>query len=373
MADRRRGASLRLAAACLVLPLLLQGLGQHWVRMLDTCLLYVMLALGLNIVAGYAGLLDLGYVGFYAIGAYAAGLLGSSHLTEQLPRLAALFPTGLHAPWWLMLPASAALAAACGVLLGLPTLKLRGDYLAVVTLGFGEIVRLLIVNLVEPIDFTGGARGLGPIDAIRLGPVDLGRPWSLGPLQLPSVTLYSYLLLVLAAGTVRVSSCLKKSRLGRAWMAIREDEAAAAAMGLDLRRLKLAAFAIGASFGGVTGWVFGSLQVFISPEAFSLQESMLVVAIVVLGGPGQVRGVVIAALFIAGLPELLRYFVGPLQAMTDGRLDAGVMRPLIVSLAMIGTMLVRARRGSEPVSPAPGPVRSAPGSLRAARRRRARR
>ena len=361
MESQRIGAVLRLAAAFLLLPWLLQLAGQHWVRMLDTGLMYVMLGLGLNIVVGYAGLLDLGYVGFYAIGAYAAGLLGSTHLTVQLAALASWFPDGLHAPWWLMLPLSAGLAGLCGVLLGAPTLKLRGDYLAVVTLGFGEIVRLLIVNLVQPIDLTGGARGLGPIDPIRLGPLDLGRPLAIGPIELASVTLYCYGLLVLCAATVAVSVRLRQSRLGRAWMAIREDELAAGAMGLDLRGLKLAAFAIGASFGGVAGWVFGSLQVFISPEAFSLHESVFIVAIVVLGGPGRVGGVVLAALMLSGLPELLRYVVGPLQAMTGGRLDAGMMRPLLVSIAMVGTMLLRPEGLSLPFRRAPGPGRSGPG------------
>ncbi|MGM9490563.1 ABC transporter permease subunit [Ideonella sp. YS5] len=320
---------------------MLQAVGLHWVRMLDTCLLYVMLGLGMNIVVGYAGLLDLGYVAFYAVGAYAGGLLGSTHLTDHLGALGAMFPGGLHAPWWLTLPLSAALAGLGGMLLGAPTLKLRGDYLAMVTLGFGEIVRLLMVNLTDPVNLTGGARGLGPIDAIRLAGLDLGRPLSIGPWEIASVTLHGYLLLALAGLTVLVSHRLQRSRIGRAWMAIREDELAAAAMGLRLRDLKLAAFAIGASFGGVTGWVFGSLQVFISPEAFSLQESILIVAIVVLGGPGQVRGVVLAAVLLSGLPELLRYLVVPLQALSDGRLDAGVMRPLFISLAMVGTMLWR--------------------------------
>jgi len=329
--------------ALIVLPLVLQAAGHHWVRSFDTCLLYVMLALGMNIVVGYAGLLDLGYIAFYAVGAYAGGWLNSPHLIEQFPALAALFPQGLHAPWWLMLPLSALLAGLCGMLFGAPTLKLRGDYLAIVTLGFGEVVRLLMVNLTEPVNLTGGAKGLGPIDPIRIGAVDLGQPLVIGPVELASVTLYGYLLLGLTALTVLASLRLQRSRLGRAWMALREDELAAAAMGLNRRNLKLAAFGLGASFGGMTGYVFGSLQVFISPEAFSLQESIMVVAIVVLGGMGQVPGVTLAAVFLTGLPEVLRYIVGPLQAMTDGRLDAGVLRPLIVALAMVGTMLWRPR------------------------------
>lgn len=328
-------------AALLLLPLLLQAMGLHWVRTLDTCLLYVMLGLGMNIVVGYAGLLDLGYIAFYAVGAYAGALLNSPHLTEQFPALAAAFPGGLHAPWWLMLPLCAALAGLCGMLLGAPTLKLRGDYLAIVTLGFGEIVRLLVVNLTQPVNLTGGAKGIGPIAPIRLPGVDLGQPLALGPLVLAPVTLYAYLLLALATLAVVVSRRLQASRIGRAWVALREDELAAAAMGLAPSRLKLAAFGLGASFGGVTGYVFGALQVFISPEAFSLQESIFVVAIVVLGGLGQVPGVVLAAVFLTALPEALRYLVGPLQSLSDGRLDAGVLRPLCIALAMVATMLWR--------------------------------
>ncbi|MEK8034002.1 branched-chain amino acid ABC transporter permease [Ideonella sp. DXS29W] len=325
----------------LLLPLGLQAIGLHGVRVLDTCLLYVVLALGMNIVVGYAGLLDLGFIAFYAVGAYAGGLLASPHLLEQWPALLTWWPQGLHAPWWLMLPLSAALAAACGMLFGAPTLKLRGDYLAIVTLGFGEVVRLLMVNLVEPINLTGGAKGLGPIDPIRIGGLDLGRPLHIGSVAIAPVTLYAYLLLAFAAGAIAVSVRVQASRLGRAWMAMREDETAAEAMGLDVRRLKLAAFGLGAGLAGITGYVFGTWQVFISPEAFSLQESIMVVAMVVLGGPGRVPGVVIAALLLAGLPEALRYVVGPLQNWSDGRLDAGVLRPLIVAAAMVGTMLWR--------------------------------
>lgn len=349
LTDSRHGSvpvtmpRLAFALALALIPLLLQALGLHWVRIFDTCLLYVMLALGMNIVVGYAGLLDLGYIAFYAVGAYAGGLLNSPHLIEQWPALAAMFPHGMHAPWWLMLPLSAALAALCGMLFGAPTLKLRGDYLAIVTLGFGEVVRILMVNLTEPVNLTGGAKGLGPIDSIRVAGVDLGQPMAIGPVDLASVTLYGYLLLALTAGTVLASHRLQHSRIGRAWMALREDETAAAAMGLNLRNLKLTAFGLGASFGGMTGYVFGSLQVFISPEAFSLQESIMVVAIVVLGGLGQVPGVILAAVLLAGLPEVLRYVVGPLQAWSDGRLDAGVLRPMVVALAMVGTMLWRPR------------------------------
>ena len=328
-------------AALLLLPLLLQCFGDHWVRIADTCLLYIMLALGMNIVVGYAGLLDLGYVAFYAMGAYLFALLASPHLTENFVWIATMFPAGLHAPWWLAIPLAASLAAVLGILLGAPTLRLRGDYLAIVTLGFGEIVRILIVNLGHPVNITDGAKGLGPVDAISVFGLELGRPLSLGSYQLSSVTLYYYLFLALAVLTVIVCARLQHSRIGRAWMAIRDDEDAARAMGIDTRNMKLLAFGIGASFGGVTGTLFGAFQGFVSPESFSLQESVIIVAIVVFGGIGHIPGVILGATLLTALPEVLRYVAGPLQAMTDGRLDAGVVRPLLIALTMIVTMLLR--------------------------------
>jgi len=330
-----------LAVLLLLLPLVLQGMGQHWVRVADTCLLYVMLALGLNIVVGYAGLLDLGYVAFYALGAYLFALLTSPHLTDHFAGIAALFPDGLHTPWWITIPLAAALAAIVGVLLGAPTLKLRGDYLAVVTLGFGEIVRLLVINMGHPINVTNGAQGLGLIDPVRILEVDLGKPLIMAGYQLASVTLYYYLFLVLVLVSVVICQRLQDSRIGRAWMAIRDDETAARSMGINTRNLKLLAFGVGASFGGVTGAMFAAFQGFVSPEAFSLNESVLIVAMVVFGGMGHIPGVILGAVLLTALPEVLRYLVGPLQAMTDGQLDAGVMRPLLIALAMIITMLWR--------------------------------
>jgi len=338
-----RASSLIGAAALLLLPLLLQSMGNHWVRIADTCLLYVMLALGLNIVVGYAGLLDLGYVAFYAVGAYSFALLSSPHLSEHFAGIAAMFPAGLHTPWWFTLPLGAALAAGCGLLLGAPTLKLRGDYLAIVTLGFGEIVRLLMINLTEPVNITDGAKGLGRIDSIHVLGMDLGRPLAIGPWALSSVTQYYYLLLAFTVLTVVVCRRLGDSRIGRAWMAMRDDEVAAQAMGIDVRNMKLLAFGIGASFGGVAGAMFSTLQGFVSPESFSLQESVIIVAMVVFGGLGHIPGVILGALVLTALPEVLRYVVGPLQTMTDGRLDAGVLRPLLIALAMIVTMLLRPR------------------------------
>lgn len=331
------------AVALAVLPLLLQGVGQAWVRIVDVALLYILLALGLNIVVGMAGLLDLGYIAFYAVGAYLFALLASPHLTESFPALAAMYPNGMHTPIWLVIPLGAGLAALAGVLLGAPTLKLRGDYLAIVTLGFGEIIRVFMNNLDAPVNITNGPMGIDSIDPLKVGSVSLGEPWHIAGLTLQPVTLHYYLFLSMVVLAVILSSRLHDSRLGRAWIAIREDEIAAKAMGLNVRNLKLLAFGLGATFGGVSGVLFASFQGFVSPESFSLQESVMVVAMVVLGGLGHIPGVILGAFLLAALPEVLRYVAGPLQAMTDGRLDAAILRQLLVALAMIGIMLLRPR------------------------------
>jgi branched-chain amino acid transport system permease protein len=328
-------------AGLLVLPLLLQLMGTHWVRIADTCLLYIMMALGMNIVVGYAGLLDLGYVAFYAVGAYIFTLLASPHLVESIAWIAATFPAGLHTPWWLTIPLAAVLAAFLGVLLGAPTLRLRGDYLAIVTLGFGEIVRIFINNLGQPINITNGARGIVQIDSIRIFEVDIGKSIFVGSYEITSVMLYYYLFLILTVLIVIICHRLQDSRIGRAWMAIRDDETAAQAMGINTRNLKLLAFGMGASFGGLAGAMFASFQGFISPESFSLMESIMIVAMVVFGGMGHIPGVILGAVLLTAVPEMLRYVVGPLQNMTEGRLDAGILRQLFISLAMIIAMLLR--------------------------------
>ena len=334
-----------LAIACvlLALPLFLQQFGNSWVRIADTALLYVLLAIGLNIVVGYAGLLDLGYVAFFAVGAYMFGLLASPHLTDTFSWIQAAFPNGLHSPVWLVIPLGAALAGLFGVLLGAPTLKLRGDYLAIVTLGFGEIIRVFLNNLDHPVNITNGPKGLGQIDAITIFGASLSQPLKVGGFTLPSVTLYYYMFLALVLCSILISHRLALSRVGRAWMAIREDEIAAKAMGINTRNLKLLAFGMGATFGGVSGVMFASFQGFISPESFTLMESVMIVAMVVLGGLGHLPGVVLGAVLLAALPEVLRYVAGPLQSMTDGRLDAAILRQLLIALAMIVIMLLRPR------------------------------
>jgi branched-chain amino acid transport system permease protein len=313
------------------------------VRIADMALLYVLLALGLNIVVGYAGLLDLGFVAFFAVGAYMYGLMASPHLFETFPAIAALFPNGLHTPLWIIVPLAALLAGIFGVLLGAPTLKLRGDYLAIVTLGFGEIIRVFMNNLDHPVNITNGPKGLQQIDSISFFGLDLGKKLDLGFYTFNSVTLYYYLFLALVVISIILCYRLEQSRIGRAWMAIREDEIAAKAMGINTRNVKLLAFAMGATFGGVSGSMFAAFQSFISPESFSLMESVMIVAMVVLGGLGHIPGVILGAVLLSALPEVLRWVSGvlDLQSVTGGRIDASILRQLLIALAMIIVMLLR--------------------------------
>jgi len=356
------------ALLLLALPLVAQYFGQGWVRILALALLYVLLALGLNIVVGYAGLLDLGYVAFYALGAYMYALLASPHLFENFAWIAELLPNGLHTPIWLVIPLAAFLAGLLGVLLGTPVLKLRGDYLAIVTLGFGEIIRVFLNNLEHPVNITNGPRGLDRIDSLTFFGLDFGKKLVIGDYTIASVTLYYYLFLVLVVFSVIISHRLECSRIGRAWMAIREDEIAAKAMGINTRNMKLLAFGMGATFGGVSGAMFASFQGFVSPESFSLNESVMIVAMVVLGGMGHLPGVILGAVLLSALPEVLRYVAGPLQQLTGGRLDASILRQLLVALAMISIMLLRPRglwpprehgKAAPTPTPAPSPAPAA--------------
>ncbi len=331
------------AVALFALPLLAQQLGQGPVRILALAMLYVLLALGLNIVVGYAGLLDLGFVAFYAVGAYMYALLASPHLAENFEGFKALFPDGLHTPIWVVIPLAAGLAAIAGVLLGAPVLKLRGDYLAIVTLGFGEIIRVFMNNLEHPVNITNGPRGLDRIDSMNLFGFSFGKSLQIGDFTIPSVTLYYWLFLSLVMGSLLVCYRLETSRIGRAWMAIREDEIAAKAMGINTRNMKLLAFGMGATFGGVSGSMFAAFQGFVSPESFSLMESVMIVAMVVVGGIGHLPGVIVGALLLAILPEALRYVAGDIQNLTGGRIDASILRQLLIALAMVGVMLLRPR------------------------------
>lgn len=333
-------------ALLLLMPVLLQQYGNSWVRILDLALLYTMLALGLNIVVGFAGLLDLGYIAFFAVGAYLYALVASPHLTDNFEWIAQTFPDGLHMSIWLVIPLCGGVAAFFGVLLGAPTLKLRGDYLAIVTLGFGEIIRIFMNNLNAPVNITNGPQGIANIDPIRIAGVSLAGPpgsrgyLSFGTYLMPSVNAYYYLFLVLTVIVVWLCMRLQDSRIGRAWMAIREDEIAAKAMGINTRNMKLLAFAMGASFGGVSGAMFSAFQGFVSPESFVLNESIVVLAMVVLGGMGHIPGVVLGGLLLAAFPELLRHFVVPFQETVFGRvyMDAEVARMLLYGLALVLVM-----------------------------------
>jgi len=323
------GAAL-VGAALAGLPFALALVGTSWVRIADFAILYVLLALGLNIVVGFAGLLDLGYIAFYAVGAYTYALLASPHF-------------GLHLPFWAILPIGALLAAFFGALLGAPTLKLRGDYLAIVTLGFGEIVRIFLNNLSRPVNITNGPIGIARIDPFRLGPIDFSKNGHLLELSVSGPMKYYWLLLVAVLAVIAVNVRLQNSRIGRAWEAIREDEVAARAMGINTRNVKLLAFAMGASFGGLAGGMFSAIQMFISPESFVLTESVMVVSMVVLGGMGNVWGVILGALLLAIVPEVLRWSVEPVQQALFGRtlVDPEVIRMLIFGFALVLVMLFR--------------------------------
>ncbi len=363
---RKAYASFALLGVALVLfPFIADNYGNSWVRIMDFALLYIMLALGLNIVVGFAGLLDLGYIAFYALGAYMTGLLASPQFATVLQSFVDNYPmvghalvslfgpeiteNGIHLSVWFIVPLGAAIAGFFGALLGAPTLKLRGDYLAIVTLGFGEIIRIFMNNLNAPVNITNGPQGINLIDPIHIFGVSLaGKPGShailhFGDFSMPSVNAYYFLFLALCIAIIFISSRLQHSRLGRAWVAIREDEIAAKAMGINTRNVKLLAFAMGASFGGISGAMFASFQGFVSPESFSLTESIAVLAMVVLGGMGHIPGVVLGGVLLAALPEVLRHVVEPVQQTLFGTvlIEAEVLRQLLYGLAMVGIILYR--------------------------------
>ncbi len=319
-----------IAIALFALPFVLASVGTAWVRITNLAILFVLLSLGLNIVVGFAGLLDLGYIAFYAVGAYVYALLASPHF-------------GLHLPWWAILPIGAAVACLFGILLGTPTLKLRGDYLAIVTLGFGEIIRIFLNNLSEPFNLTNGPKGISTIDPVRFFGVDFSSTTPLGALAMSGTIKYYYFLLAVLVLVIMVNLRLQNSRIGRAWEAIREDELAARSMGINTRNMKLLAFAMGASFGGVAGGMFSAIQGFISPESFILTESVMVLAMVVLGGMGNIWGVILGAVLLSFVPEILRYTVLPVQQAIFGRsiVDPEVIRMLLFGLAMVLMMIFR--------------------------------
>ncbi len=257
--------------------------------------IFVALALGLNIVVGLAGLLDLGYVAFYAVGAYLWAIFGSRQANEFISTALVRFPLG--AEWFFVFLALGILVAAVtGILLGLPVLRLRGDYLAIVTLGFGEMIRVLANNLDKPINLTNGPKGITPIQRppIFFQPVLDALGVELAPSAIYPLYFY-FLVLTIVAVVILVNRRLEGSHIGRAWEAIREDEVAATAMGVPLVQMKLAAFAAGASFAGIMGVIFASKQFFINPESFTLMESIGILAMVILGGMGSIPGAILGA------------------------------------------------------------------------------
>jgi branched-chain amino acid transport system permease protein len=265
-------------AFALIFPFLFPS---YQTNIMTTALLYIVLGLGLNIVVGLAGLLNLGYIAFCAVGAYAYALL---HVHFGLG-------------FWAALPIGALLAALFGILLGFPVLRLRGDYLAIVTLGFGEIIRLVLENWNA---FSFGPSGISNIP----------RPGFFGiELSLQQVTIYIYYLMIgLCLLTILVVNRLQDSRIGRAWIALREDELACEAMGVDKTTAKLTAFALGATWAGMAGVVLAAKTTFINPASFTFLESAMILSIVVLGGMGSIPGVILGALLLMLLPEYLRVF-----------------------------------------------------------------
>ena len=267
-----------LSVFALILPHIVSA---YQVNILITALIYVVLGLGLNIVVGLAGLLDLGYVAFYAVGAYSYALINYHYQIS----------------FWILLPFCGLLSAIFGVVLGFPVLRLRGDYLAIVTLGFGEIIRLVLENWNE---FSFGPSGIANIP----------RPPFFGMesnIQTASILMY-YLMIIMVIFTIFMVNRLQHSRIGRAWLALREDEIACQAMGIDLTKTKLLAFALGAMWAGLMGAIFAAKTTFINPACFTFLESAIILSIVVLGGMGSILGVLLAAFILILLPEYLRAF-----------------------------------------------------------------
>lgn len=278
------------------------GLPNYYLRIADFVLIYILLGIGLNIVVGYAGLLDLGFVAFYAVGAYTYALLASSQL-------------GMHLPFLVILGIAAIMGGLAGVLLGIPVLRLRGDYLAIVTLGFGEIIRVLINNADN---VTNGPQGITGLDKAQFFGVSFSTPQD-----------FYWLLLA----TVFIVGCfayrMERSLLGKTWLAIREDQDAAVGVGIDKTKAKLIAFATSATIGAIAGVIFAALQRYVSPESFTLNESVLVVLIIVIGGIGNIMGVVVGALVLVIMPELLR--------------DYSEYRMLLLGIVMMVLIILRPR------------------------------
>jgi branched-chain amino acid transport system permease protein len=317
-------------------PLLAPLFGGSTMGIMIPVLIYTLLALGLNIVVGYAGLLDLGYAAFFAIGAYTAAFLTSPNS-----------PLPFRTDFWIALIASWLVAASFGIILGAPTLRLRGDYLAIVTLAFGEIVPRVFLNLEN---WTGGSRGMNPIGRPHILGYELGlTPLTLGDLTLSAQVPWYYLIVVVGIVSIWAITRLYDSRLGRAWIAMREDEIAAASMGINLVQTKLLAFALGASFSGFAGCIFASVFQFIDPFQFEFSISIIVLAMVILGGMGNIWGVlvggIVLGLFDRGISAQLSVWLRDLGTALSipalAAVDLSRSRLMIFGLALVLLMLLR--------------------------------
>ncbi len=307
-----RNAAIAFAVA-LALPFI--GRNGAFTNFLADAGAFVLLALGLNIVVGFAGLLDLGYAAFFAIGSYAFAMLASPQF-------------GIHVPFWALLFVASGIAAVFGILLGAPTLRLRGDYLAIVTLGFGEIVPQTFLNLSQ---WTGGPNGIGTLDQ----PTFFGLRFGFNPLP------YYLLILALIALAIVVANNLRQSRIGRAWMAIREDELAAAHMGINTTTTKLAAFAMGASFSGLAGCAYASKLQLVSPDEFGFNVSVFILAMLVLGGMGNIPGVIVGSVILSALERfILPQGTSALHAI-GLNVDLTNSRYLIYGVILVMMMLFR--------------------------------
>jgi branched-chain amino acid transport system permease protein len=311
---RRLLIMVALAAAAIIAPLVAPN--DYVIGTLARICLYATLALGLNIVVGFAGLLDIGYVAFFGIGSYIYALLCSPHF-------------GLHLPFLLALPIVVIVTALFGIMIGAPTLRLGGDYLAIVTLGFGEITYLLLLNLDRPVNITNGPSGI----------IDIDPPALLGHVA-SNNTQYYYLFLAMLTLVAIASRRLQHSRIGWAWQAIREDELAARTMGINTMVAKLQAFAIGASFAGFAGALLASWQRSVFPENFLFTESINVLAMVIIGGMGSLAGVILGAAIIVALPEIFREF------QSYRLLVFGFMLMVLMIFRPQGILV---RRGAKPV------------------------
>ena len=306
---KKYGLPALLIVLALLFPFVNEGLGTNLMYPVIIICVYILLALGLNIVVGFAGLLDLGFVAFYALGAYVVGWFASQHFNQVSFSLGSTAQSitgepvpGIHLSFWLILILAGAFTALCGVIIGAPTLRLRGDYLAIVTLGFGEIIPRFFLNGNDlgGFNLTNGTIGIKAIDSPGLPflPDSLSTWQRFGSLDLSP---WYYTILVLVLITIFVNVRLRDSRLGRAWVSVREDETAAAAMGINPVTTKLWAYALGAVFGGIAGAFYGAFIKNIFPSSFAFNISILILCMVVLGGMGNIYGVILGAIALQGI------------------------------------------------------------------------